>query len=146
MANRMNFISNVGEAWSASPGAILFGLGTAASFTYSGAYIHNVILEVLFEQGIFIFILMVFVVVRTFAAIALMLDIEGLKNDDKRLVIFFAAQYVMLLIISMKEGALYNSFNFIMITLFCVILAEHLKRKYALRNAAKTSLYVRRAV
>jgi len=137
MANRMNFISNVGEAWSASPGAILFGLGTAASFTYANTYIHNVILEVLFEQGIVIFMLFAFVVVRTLAAIAAMLDIDGLTNDDKRLAIFFSAQYVVLLIVSMKEGALYNSFNLIMVTLFCLILAEHLKRKYALRDVAK---------
>ncbi len=135
-AVRMNQVRAVAEAWSTSPGAILFGLGTASSFAHAGAYIHNVTLEVLFEQGIIIFMLFAFVVVRTLAAIAIMLDINGLTNDDRRLAVFFSALYVILLIVSMKQGSLYKTPNLIMIMLFCTILAEHLKRKYPLRDAA----------
>lgn len=131
IAVRMHYVSAVAEAWLASPGAFLFGLGTAASYAYAGAYIHNIILEVLFEQGIIIFMLFAFAIVRTLSAIGFMLNIDDLTNDDRRLATFFSALYLIVLIIAIKQGALYTSGNFLMITLFCAILSEHLKRKYA---------------
>jgi hypothetical protein len=129
LEERFGMASDVFQVWSSSLSSILFGLGTTDSFAIAGSYTHIVPLEVVFEQGVFVGVLYLFALARTFLAIAKMLDLPTLDACERRLAIFLSAQFGVLFLISLKQGALYNNFNILSLSIFCIVLSNYLRRR-----------------
>src|SRR5262249_37071358 len=129
MEERFELAGDVLRFWRSSLSSILFGLGTTDSYAIAGAYTHIVPLEVIFEQGIFIRALYLFALARTFLAIAKMLHLPPLSACQRRLAIFLSAQFLVLFLISFKQGALYTNFNILTLSVFCLVLSTYLRRR-----------------
>jgi hypothetical protein len=131
---RIWFIRDVTNVWKTSIVNFLFGLGTAASFAIVGMYPHNVPIEVFLEQGSIIGIAYIAAMILTLVAISSGLSVAGLEPRERQMLLFCGAQFAALLIIALKQGALYTSFDILTMAAFCAVLSDHYRRKY--RRAA----------
>ena len=127
--DRRKFIGDVTDAWLRSPFAMVFGLGTASSYYYTGSYIHNVVLEVLYEQGVFIWLIYFYVLMQTIMALGKTFFTFDISRDDRRSLGFFGALFFVLLLSSLKEGAFYNSCEFMLIIPCCAILSDWFQKR-----------------
>ena len=129
---RVAMITTLLEAWSIEPFALVFGLGSSASWSEAlvGFYPHVVPLEILGELGLFGFVLFAFVVVSLF--------LKAFSGSQKRMVsdqslIDFAAlfgAFVFALLVSCKQGSLLVSTDMLMYA----VLAEKCFRLGQVKN------------
>lgn len=107
--------------WSAGPLAILFGLGTSASFSPDivGFYPHVVPVEILGELGLVGAALFLVIVWRTVSLTLKIFDTQDPRSDDRRITTVVAALFAFELLLAMKEGSLLRGIN---VFLFAILL------------------------
>ncbi len=127
----------VQDLWLDSGLSMLLGLGTGSSKYYAGSYIHNVTLEVLFEQGLAGMLIYLFALGGVFYSIYTILNIENISIDDRRLAVFISSFFVFSFLITFKQGALYNIYFFWLSAIMPPILSGHLRRKYSKTTSQK---------
>jgi hypothetical protein len=107
--------------WSSGPLAIIFGLGTSASFApdIAGFYSHIVPVEILGELGLVGAALFIAIVWRTVSLTLKIFDTQDPKSDDRRITTVVAALFTFELLLSLKEGSLLRGIN---VFLFAILL------------------------
>jgi hypothetical protein len=107
--------------WSEGPLAIMFGLGTSASFAPDivGFYPHVVPVEILGELGLVGAALFLVIVWRTTSLTLRIFDTQDPKSEDRRITTVVAALFTFELLLSMKEGSLLRGIN---VFLFAILL------------------------
>lgn len=131
---RVTLIKIVLEAWSSDPTAIIFGLGSQASWSDELAtiYPHVVPLEILGETGFLGFLL--------FSTIVVMLFVKAFSGslkasvNDQSLIDFCAlfGAFVFALLVSCKQGTFISSINLLMFAVLaekCFTLGTKRRRK-----------------
>jgi hypothetical protein len=134
---RMEFLSSVAHEWFNSAAAVLFGLGTAASFAIVGIYIHNVFVEAFLEQGVFIGIACLAFVIYTVRDIFTALDLTNVSRYQRRFLLFVSAQFIAQILIALKQGTLTKSVDLLSHAIFSSIYARHLILQYGARQVQK---------
>ena len=107
--------------WSSGPLAIIFGLGTSASFAPDivGFYPHIVPVEILGELGMVGAALYIAIVWRTASLTLKIFDTQDPRSDDRRITTVVAALFTFELLLSLKEGSLLRGIN---VFLFAILL------------------------
>lgn len=120
--------------WSEGPLALIFGLGTSASFAPDivGFYPHVVPVEVLGELGLVGAALFLTIVWRTISLTLKTFDTQDPKSDDRRVTMVVAALFTFELLLSLKEGSLLRGLN---VFLFAILLEGiALRTRYVIRE------------
>jgi hypothetical protein len=120
-AGRLHGVMFLIDNWIHSSFAILFGLGSSASYTIIGNYPHIVPLEVLCEEGILGFILLSAIVIGTVVKALRSLRSIGTDRDLRSLYACVAALWFYSLILINKQGSMLLSQDFFF---FSVLLAK----------------------
>jgi O-antigen ligase len=120
-AGRLNGVMFLIDKWLHSPFAILFGLGSSASYKIIGNYPHIVPLEVLCEEGILGFILLCAIIIGTVVKALRSLRSIGADRELRSLYACVAALWLYSLILINKQGSMLLSQDFFF---FSVLLAK----------------------
>lgn len=108
------------KEWLGSPLTMVFGLGNSASYDTRilGIYPHVVVLEVLGEEGMVGFTLLLVIVLMTMWNIVSSLSLAGVSSQKKGLVLTMSAITLFLFIISFKQGSMLRSLAFFASTIY----------------------------
>ena len=108
---RFEAIRIVLSAWVDSPSAIIFGLGNSASFSpeLHGTYPHVVLLEVLAEEGIIGFALLLAVVLLSFRQAKSLNALTFLSQEIRRAYAACFGCFLYTFLLSFKQGSLLTS-------------------------------------
>jgi O-antigen ligase len=120
-AVRMEYVTKLLSASSASAGTFLFGLGNSASWDpqINGIYPHNVALEALGEEGVVGFVLYAGITLGALGA--LLGALRTAQQADRGLVAAVGGVFLFFLLISLKQGNMISSVEYFM---FAILLAR----------------------
>lgn len=121
--------------------AMVFGLGTSASFSPEivGFYPHVVPVEILGELGLVGAGLFLIIVWRTLSLILRVIGTQEAKSSDGRIVAVLAALFVFELLLSLKEGSLLRGLNVFLFSILLESVVAH--RSAAINKVARVQPY-----
>ena len=103
---------------------ILGGLGNSASYSILGIYPHNVMAEVLSEEGLIGICLYLFILIRSGIAVKRCVAYSGADTKSRRDVAIIGGLFLFSFIVSLKQGSmLFNPYFF----MFAIIISRYEK-------------------
>lgn len=100
------------------------GLGNSASYSVLGIYPHNVMSEVLSEEGLIGICIYFFILIRSGIAVKRCVDYSGTDKKSRRDIALIGGLFLFSFIISLKQGSmLFNPYFF----MFAIIISRYEK-------------------
>lgn len=134
---RLDMVTAVLSHWSRSAFAVLFGLGNSAAFAPQiiGIYPHNMPLEVLGEEGLIGFALLLALLAATFRSLMRARRAVRLSSHDAGLLAAAGAIFLFSFLLSLKQGSLLGNYVVFMAALLVIRLAAALADRGAADGA-----------
>jgi len=132
MEGRFSMLQTLLEKWSTGgPFTLLFGFGSASSFSLCGFYVHNLPGEILGELGLAGASLFIFIYLRTIANSYKIIKKLEFYPDTRREAIAIIAMFIFASIISMKQGALFSWAELFFFAITIAHLEKHSRKVIA---------------
>ena len=133
MSGRLDMSLFMLSSWlnAANPFTIFVGLGNSSGQDLMGVYPHNVMVEILTEEGLIGFSLIIFLLIRLFSSYLERSRRQQLPADDRQAHYIAIALFLYFFILTFKQGSLLTSHAFFM---SAMILSDLLNRKVVTRT------------